>query len=432
MNPPDKLRRTLRVSFLDGAFASVMSGLTEHFITPFALALKATNTQIGLLTSIPNIVAALFQLKSPDILEKIGKRRTLVTVTVFLHALMWLPIFSIPFLFREHPVPFLIFFYTLAIFFNTFGSSAWASMLSDLIPVGKRGSYFGWRNKYMGLIMVTTAVLTGLFLHFLRDSVLIGFAIIFILAFACRMASCLFIHLMEEPPLKIGKEHHFTFKEFLSRFPHSNFTRFVLYAALISLFTNIAGPFFSVYMLKELHFSYPTYIVVQITSAVSGILAMSYWGRHIDMIGSIRIIRLLANLLPILPCLWLVSGNVVYLLAVQIVGGYIWSGYNLSVVNFVYDTTTSEKRARCIAYYNSVNGMAVCFGALTGGFLATHLPSILGSSLLTLFLVSGILRAVANYALLAHIREVRSVEPVSRKDLLLRLTGLPPRRDNII
>lgn len=425
----EQLQRTLKVSFLDGAFASIMLGFTEHFITPFALALNATKIQIGLLVSLPQLVGAIFQIKSPDILEKIGHRKTLVTVTVFLHACMWLPIFAIPFLFKEHPVFFLILFHTMGVFFNQFGSSAWASLMSDLIPSGRRGKYFGWRSKYLGIITVASALTAGFILNLSKGKVFFGFAVIFLIAFVSRMISWGFLRQMHEPHLHIGKEHRFTFREFVARFPKSNFTRFVLYVAFISFFTQLAGPFFSVYMLKELQFSYPVYTTLMITSAMAGLLSMTYWGHLIDTLGSIRVIKILSILIPLAPVMWLFSGNFFYLIAVQIFGGYVWSGYNLATANFIYDTTTSEKRARCIAYYNAINGTAICVGAFLGGYLATHLPPVLGSPLLCLFLLSGALRAVAAATVLPTLQEVRPVAPMSRKDVFLRMTGF--RRVNI-
>ena len=40
---------------------SAMLGLTQSYIAPFALSLKATTAQIGLLTSIPSLMMAVSQ-----------------------------------------------------------------------------------------------------------------------------------------------------------------------------------------------------------------------------------------------------------------------------------------------------------------------------------------------------------------------------------
>ncbi|MCK4904791.1 hypothetical protein KAS42_00910 [bacterium] len=44
-----QVRQSLRNSFIEGTFCSVFVGFTEQYITPFALVLKTTNAQIGIL-----------------------------------------------------------------------------------------------------------------------------------------------------------------------------------------------------------------------------------------------------------------------------------------------------------------------------------------------------------------------------------------------
>ena len=113
MNKQNKLRRSLKYSFLDGLFASCMVGFTTDYITPYALALKATNRQIGALSAIPNLTSSLMQLKSADFTEKLKSRKKVINLFVFLHVLMGIPIILIPYLCRWQPVLFLIIFVTL-------------------------------------------------------------------------------------------------------------------------------------------------------------------------------------------------------------------------------------------------------------------------------------------------------------------------------
>ncbi|MBU1766565.1 MAG: MFS transporter, partial [Candidatus Omnitrophica bacterium] len=206
----------------------------------------------------------------------------------------------------------------------------------------------------------------------------------------------------------------------------SNFAKFVLYAASISFAVSMSGPFFAVYMLRDLNFNYITYMVVTISAIVSTLLAMGIWGKHADVVGNMRVIRLTSFLIPLAPILWLFSHNIVYLILIQLFAGFIWAGYNLSVFNFVYDAVMPEKRTRCVSYFNVINGCAICIGSLTGGFLAKNLPAVFGYKLLTLFLLSGILRAIFVISILPLIKEVRRVENISSLDLFFSVTRLRP------
>jgi len=426
MRKEGKIRQSLKNSFIDGAFCSAMIGFTEQYITPFAVALKASSEQIGMLTAFPNLVASLIQLKSADVTEHMKSRVRIITIFVFLHAMMFLPIALIPAIFPGNRVFWLIIFVTLAASFNAFPGPAWTSLMSDHIPARRRGKYFGWRNRVLGTITISCAFIAGFILNVFGKDKLSGFMVIIGLAFLSRFTSWYFLKKMYEPAIKVTKEHYFTFWDFVRRFRESNFAKFVFYVASISFAVNISGPFFALYMLRDLNMNYAAYTAVAISPTIATLLTMGIWGRHADVVGNVKIIRLTSFFIPVIPVLWLFGHTFAYLVIIQIFAGFIWAGYNLSVFNFVYDAVMPEKRTRCVSYLNVINGSAICAGALLGGFLARVLPPVLGYNLLTLFALSGILRAVFSMLFLPRIKEVRRVEKVRSIDLFFSVTRLRP------
>ncbi len=426
MNKKGRLRQSLRNSFLDGAFCSVMSGFIDQYITPFAVALKATSSQIGMLAAFPSLVSSLTQLKSADVTEHLKSRVKIITIFVFFHAFMYIPILLIPFIFKANRALWLILFVTLMASFNAFPGPAWMSLMADHIPYKSRGKYFGWRNRLLGMITVTCAFLAGFILNAFGKDKLIGFTIIIGVGCAARFVSWYYLSKMYDPPMKVTKEHYFTFFDFIKRGRESNFGKFVLYVASMSFAVNMASPFFAVYMLRDLNINYATYTAVMIASTISTLLTMGIWGRHADLVGNMKVIQLTSLFIPIIPFMWFFSHNVGYMILLQFFSGFIWAGYGLSVFNFIYDVVTPEKRIRCASYLNVINGLAVCIGALIGGFLAKNLPPIFGYRLFTLFLISGVLRAIFVIAFLPLIKEVRRVEKISSLDLFFSVTRLRP------
>jgi len=97
----EQLKKSLKYSILDGSAYSAMLGLTQDYIAPFALALRAITAQIGLLFSVPNLTMSLSQLAAPHLVERAGSRKSPILPVVFLHALLWLPILLVPYLFPE-------------------------------------------------------------------------------------------------------------------------------------------------------------------------------------------------------------------------------------------------------------------------------------------------------------------------------------------
>src|SRR5262245_18139215 len=92
MNPPkDRIARSLKFSLLDGVCLGGMMGFTQDYFTPFLLLLGGTAKSVGVLSALPNFVAALVQLNSAEFTEKIKSRRKVLKVFILIHALMLLP-----------------------------------------------------------------------------------------------------------------------------------------------------------------------------------------------------------------------------------------------------------------------------------------------------------------------------------------------------
>lgn len=419
-----KIKKSLKASMLDGIFASCMVGLTADYITPYALALKAATAQIGFLNSLPNFISSFLQLKSADITEKLASRKKMINIFIFLHLLMGIPIILIPYLFKHHSVSLLILFFTLFAAFNALAGPAWSSLMADHIEENKRGRYFGWRNKILGSIIVVFSFLAGFILFLFRKNVLRGFLIIFSLAFISRFISWYFLTRMYEPHFKVKKEDYFSFLDFVKRMRSSNFAKFVVFVSCLSFCVNIASPFFAVFMLRDLKFSYLIYTVLITTVVLTTILTIDRWGRRADVVGNLKVIRLTSFFIASLPLWWLINHHPLYLILIQVLSGFAWSGFNLCATNFIYDAVSPSKRMRCIAYFNVFNGSALCLGAVLGGYLVNHLPFLFGYQILSLFFISGLLRLFVVFYFSGKIKEVRQIDHVTSLNLFYSIVGL--------
>ncbi len=418
-----QVKRSLKLSTLDGIAFSAMAGLTQNYITPFALALRATTAQIGLLASVPNLTMAISQLAAPNLSEKAGSRKRLILPVVLTHALLWLPILLIPYVFPGSKVWWLILLITLSAVFGSLASPAWGSMMADLVPIKIRGRYFSFRGRIIGFVALVFSFIGGAILQVYTNNVFLGFTIIFGGATIFRLLSFYFLSRMYEPGLSGSGEKKKSLFDILGHMGSSNLGKFTLYVASISFATNLAGPFFAVYMLRDLDLSYMNYIILISSNAVANILFQPFWGRRTDRYGNIRIVKITSYLMPFVPLLWLVSSNLYYLIIAEIYSGFVWSGFTLATTNFVYDASDPNNRTKHIALYNAVNGATTCIGALIGGFLAPHLPAILGYNLRTLFTISGIMRGTVVLILLRLIAEVRHVPITNNFHVLLSRSG---------
>ena len=406
-------KKSLFYSLWDGIFAGGMIGFTQEYFIPFLLVLGGTARHTGFLNGFSYFFSACFQLMSPNITDRLKSRKRMFLVFVCLQLLMLLPMFYMAFTGKGHPVSFII----CVVFFTCFGAiatPAWSSLMSNLVPEQKRGTYFGWRNRIVGFIVVGFSLLGGWITHTLeKQNVYAGFAVLFGFAFLFRLCSWYFLGKMKDIPLEHKHENYFSLFQFLARYKESNFAKFVVFSGLLYFSVYVASPFFSVFMLNDLHYNYMIYAVVMISSTLLVYLTTPRWGRIADKVGNLQIIKAVSPLIALIPLFWIVNQSPFCFIVSQLYSGIIWGAYNLCALNFVYDAVTPGKRTRCIAYHTAFNAFGIALGSLTGGFLSSVVPGIMGYPLITVFLVSLILRLLVVWILPGKIKEVRTVQTIS-------------------
>lgn len=418
--------RSLYFSLLDGIFASIMSGFTLNYVVPFSLSLGATNFHVGLLNGIAQLAGSVAQLMTMRVIDYIKSRLKLIYVFVYLHGLSFLLIPSVLLFKGDTRIYWFIFIITLGTILTSIAAPAWWSLMSDTVDKEKYGEYFAWRGKILGIVSLIASFVAGIFLGVIKEK-LLGFIVLFTLAGVARMISGYFISKMEDIPVYMPEERQFSYYQFIKRVKESNFVKYVIFVGLLNFAVFISAPFFSVYMLKELNMSYYEYTIVTLSAAVTGLFFLPFFGKLADKVGNVKIIKSTAVLISLLPLLWVFSKNLFYLILINAFAGYVWAGFNLTTVNFIFDATSEEVRTRCVGYFNFTNGIFIFLGTIFGGWLVTHLPAIVAKSkFLSLFTLSFILRSLVTIFFSNKFKEVRQAEYIATREILFTVLGVKP------
>ncbi len=422
-----KITKSLKYSIVDGAFAASMIGFGESFFAPFAVFLKASNIQLGLLSSLPQALGSFSQLLSNKLIKSFKSRKRLVCTAASLQGAMFIPI-ALVFYLGEFSVFTLIGFSCLYWMFGMILGPAWNSWMGDLTQERERGSYFGVRSKITGSASFFTFLLAGYILQKFSDGTntqYLGFVIIFSLALLSRIVSIVFLAMKYEPKYELTQEAEFGFVEFIRQARFRNYGLFVLYLSLMNFSVYLSVPFFTPYMLNDLQLSYLTFTLLHAVSIIVKLLSVPVWGRMSDRFGSRRVLSLSGFLMPAVPALWLFSGDVYYIAAVQIYSGFVWAGFEIASFNFIFDTTSPQKRATCVAYYNVINGLAILSGAIAGGVIVRY-NTLFSSKYFLVFLVSTVLRYASSSIFVPKLKEVRQVEAIPYSRLFLKVISTMP------
>ncbi|MBN1103185.1 MAG: MFS transporter, partial [Deltaproteobacteria bacterium] len=286
---------SLRASIGDGASHAVMMGCGENYLGPFGIFLRATTLQVGLLATLPQLFGALMQWFGAHKMDRIRSRRRAIVAGAATQALTLIPMALIPFLFGKTSLSILCLLALMIVYHGANGTvvPVWNSLIGDLVPAGIRGRFFGHRNRLTGMSTFIALMLAGLTLHVFerRGLPAVGFLIIFSVAFLARLNSVRWLSKYDDPEFQVSAEQIFTFRQFLRRSPHSNFAKFVFFFAAINFGVAFSAPYFALYMLRDLRFSYVEFTAVTGVATITQFLTFRYWGGLSDRFGNKKILN---------------------------------------------------------------------------------------------------------------------------------------------
>ena len=426
-NKKELIRKSLNYSILDAIFYAVMVGFGESFFPAFAVFLKANNVQLGILGSLPQTLGSFAQFFHNKLTGYFRSRKKFVCSSVLLMALMYIPITLVYYTGRSkifHLILFVSLYWILGMVINP----AWTSWIGDLVAEGTRGAFFSRRNRLGGLASFMSIMAAGIILQFFSrssDNKFTGFAIIFALALIARIFSFIFLTKKYEPEYEIRTKAPFSFLQYLKEARKRNHGLLILYLCSMNFCVFLSAPFFAPYMLKDLNLAYLNFTIINATIIISKYIFLPVWGNAADRFGTKKILSLAGFLIPVSPLLWIISDKFIYLIIIQVFAGFAWAGFDTGSFNFILDSTSSQKRSTCVAYYNVINGITILAGGLLGGLIVKY-NSVFVTKYFLVFIISTVLRYLTSFIFIPKLKEVRQVENIAYPKLLLTLITTMP------
>ncbi len=432
----DSSEQSRRYGLRDGASQAVTQGSGEQYLSAYALLLQANAFQLSLLSALPQVIGTAAQLASVKLLRVFPDRKALIRTGTIGQGLAWIPIVLLPLIFPAFGTWLVIAGTALYFACAQFTMPTWNSFIADHLDQHERGAYFARRATIIASLSFGALFAAGWLLSLWQDHSFswIGFALIFTVAGTARFFSAVALSRVEDT-------HHIShpnaapsFRSFLA-LTSLSFRRFLLFSGLMHAAVLIAGPFFVLYMLRDLHLAYWSYGTWLAAGILGQLVTLRAWGRFGDRFGNKALLSVTGFMVPFLPMLYLASTNLPFLLCVNFLGGVTWGGLALGLQNYVFDAVRPEDRAKAVATYSTINAVGWCLGAFIGSWLVNALPSRIeigqfslhpASNLPLVFFVSGVLRLAVSSSLLRSFHEARAVEQVPFAQLVWELPLLKP------
>jgi MFS family permease len=431
------LRCTLKRSQQEAVASSTMTATSDNFFNAYAIFLGASMGQMGLVTGLPQLFGAISQLISVWLVSHFS-RKYFIVVAAVMQAMV---VFAMAGVAAIRPDNAVWIFIGLAALYHGFMNLIqphWRAWMGAIVPEKRRGTFFAARTRLTMAASLTVFFAGGGILS-LTDSLemtWLGFSLLFSIAFMGRLTSAWLLWQMHDPepcPAKVSGYFSQTLYNFKQAWADNTFKQYSLFVAGMQCMVAISAPFFAVYMLEDLQFTYIEFVIASVASIITQFITLRFWGRFSDIYGN-RIVMLITScVIPSLPILWIFSDSYGYIIALQVLSGFAWSGFTLSTANYLYDIRPFRSDfATYAALQAALSAAFVFMGAMVGGFIASYagsflaftgLNSWLSSPIFVVFIVSSVMRTLVTLWFIP-----RSVEPKVRPrpqflQLIFRIRG---------
>ncbi|MFV8818427.1 MFS transporter [Haliea sp. E17] len=434
------LRETLALSRREAVASAVMTGISDNYLSALAIHLRASLAQMGWLSAAPQLAGAIFQLLSVWLCPWFSRQYAIVAGA----AIQALAVLGMALVALLHPPQAVSWLIALAVVYHAclnFMQPQWRSWLGGLVPARRRGAFFAGRTR---LTMLTSSAVffagggaLGLFQR--AELAWLGFGLLFLPAAAGRGLSTWFLHRMHDPePYAAAARTSLggTLRRVGAAFHDRAFREYSLFFAAVQGAVALSGPFFAVYMLRELEFTYWQFTASTGAAILTQFFTLSAWGYACDHLGNRFAMLLSSILIPIVPALWLVSPDFHYILFVQVMSGIAWGGFTLSTANYLYDLRPpGTDFAGYAAVQSALSALGVFLGALAGGYLSSALPQLAALlpagwqpeyPIVGLFALSALLRLGIIAWFIPRSRELRVRQRPSLLKVIYRVSRFTP------
>ncbi len=443
----------------EGVAAEAMATFTGGtFLVAMALHLGASNFQIGLMAALPALTN-IFQIASIWLVQKYKNRRAICVLCSICARLPLFAIALLPFMFSGLTSLYvLIFLLFIQFIFGSVSGASWHSWMKDLVPEKMLGSYFSHRSRLTQIINVTVSLAIAISIDYVKSHYpeyeMMAYTTMFIAGGTIGMIGVYLLSKAPEPKTHLTGESvfHLLKKPLKNR----NFKNLLIFHSMWAFSTNLALPFFVVYMMKTLALPMSNIVALGILAQLSSIFSIKLWGKYTDRFSNKTIISICAPVFIACLLSWSFTANksmplfsMILLAVIHILSGCSAAGINLAINNSALKLAPKNEAIVYISARNiivsSISAIAPLVGGLMADFFATHQlawaitwrgpKGITNIPLLhlqgwTFFFVIGSLLAALTLSYLKNIKETGEVQK-HRVVIYMRTTFERSFRKNI-
>ncbi len=353
-----------------------------NFFTGFLLLLSADDGFMGLVT-MAGFIGNLLQVLSPLLLERFKSRKRLLilsrSVIYFFNIII---IGLVPLIPGTNSIK-LMLILSVILFINLINAitaPGFAVWHIKSIPEDVRAKFFSTFTIINGVIIYAVILASSWIVDLFkaRGNELQGLLLFRGVALLLCLADIYFLFKIKEYPNQPSDTKANLLNVLLNPFKERKYLITVLIACLWNYSANIPGPYFNVYMLKDLKISYSFLNVINMVNIPVLIFLTPIWRKRIYSTSWFRTLYFSMGLY-LLSYLGLafVSGKTLFLYPIAVIFSFLIApGINLVFANIPYINIPQKDQTNYIGFFSTMNNLAALLGVLTGKEFIKHTEGI--------------------------------------------------------
>ena len=394
LNPAQPEDRNARFLILEMFWASMLASAAT-FNAAFALRLGATNSEIGLLTSIPALMAVLVSLPAGRFLNKKSRRKPWILGSLVLYRSVFLIIALLPLFHMPDKtlavvvIGLIVTFSSLAHVFNV----GFIPMLSDVVPEGNRAGVFSARNIIYNISLSICGFLFGLWLE--KRIFPANYQILYAFGFITSLLSFYYLLKVQVPDSVVKPaSQRSTMKRNLRQAwselrkvisENQGFVRITGDTLLHGIGVWMVGPLYILHYMRDLGANEAWLGLNGTILTTATILGYTFWRWLLTRWGESDTLKRTILLIGFYPLLVGLLPSLPLILVATAINGLIVPGVNLSHFNTLLKVTPEGNRPGYTAAYITIANFGAFLCPLAGVALANHFgiaPTMIGCGML--------------------------------------------------
>jgi MFS family permease len=339
-----------KISIYHGMVSTIAINLAGNFYPIFAISiLGATNFQVGLISSLPPLIALLMTIPAAILLNRLESQKKTVAMSVLGARLLFLLLIAVVYIASPYQAWAFLIIIALMNVPATISNIGWQTLISGMIKDERRGTFFSDRNRLLTIAGMTSTLVIGIIMKNQTTNAS-AYQWLFFAALLFGLGEVFFLMKHKEKVQYSSNSKKASMN--WSIFKDHGYKWFLIAALCFNFTWQMSWGIFNIYHVRIAEATILWISIFSVACQLVQIFTFPLWKKWAEEKSNTLMLVWAALGMALVPFLTVLSTNLFYLTCVQALSGFFISGVVLLLFNLLLEQSPQETRTYCITTYN--------------------------------------------------------------------------------